>query len=243
MFTIAIITVARQPNTLDRCLDSILCQLDGNVDVHLWIGSDDASHTQRFESYVHIHPMKTQQWHSIRDWSVHRRFCVNYQRALSTLQMTPAQGLCVCEDDIVVRAGFAEQLKLTIDEIESSAGMTDYALAAYAAYDFESDRSLYRGRYYCSYPADKFFGTQCVYFPSSIVFDVQLRMQRDGVELSRAPGDLVLREYFIEQQNLYACTRSLAQHKGRTSTGLGDFHESPTFERRFEPIEGFSTAQ
>jgi hypothetical protein len=231
-------TVDRTPEYVHGTLASLFASAGaggdgGPAEVHLVVGSADCSYLDRYRHHgrVRIHPLPEAEWDRVGRLSVKRRFCHNYHRCL-TLPLDGCRGLCVCEDDVVVRDGFAAKLRAAADEMERAHGLRRYLLAGYAPYDPAADPSLGRGRYYASYYAPGFYGTQCMYYPAAVVGRLADRVLRDGLDGDLA-GDMVVKAVGLELNAIYGTVASLAQHVGRRTTGLGNFHQSPTFDRPF----------
>ena len=123
-----------------------------------------------------------------------------------------------------------------VEEMEDEHGLVKYLLACYAPYRLADNPSLKRGRYYVSYFAPGFYGTQCVYYPRCVLPDVSKMVWERGVVAHKKPGDMIVKEYAVAINGLYATIRSIAQHIGSKSTGLGNFHCSPTFDEEFPDI-------
>ena len=117
--------------------------------------------------------------------------------------------------------------------MEQRDGLQKFILACYHSYELAGDPSLARGEYYCSYHAPKFYGTQCVYYPRSVLNEVAAAVHLEGIEKTGKPGDFIVRDYAHWINALYGTKRSLAQHVGRVSTGLGNFHASASFYQPF----------
>jgi hypothetical protein len=234
---LAIMTVERDPPYVHQTIASLFASdplVHDLPSVHLVIGSASMDY---LASYRHhrafaFHPLTEPEQETVKSWGVHRRFCHNYARCLS-LPIPDGGGICVCEDDIVFRDRFLQRLMLTVREMEGEAGLRDYCLALFADADFERDATFYRGRYYCSY-GSPFHGTQCMYYPRPAALPIRDYVWRLGVENAAKPGDLLLQDFCGDR--MYACPRSLADHIGAVSTGLGGSRGSPTFARPHRPI-------
>lgn len=166
----------------------------------------------------------------IADYHLHRRACHNYWRALG-LAEGEALAALVCEDDLVFRAGWMGMLLECLDEMQG-AGIGDFLLTAYSAGDHEAG-ALRRGRFYSSYVAGGFFGTQAMIFPRSEVTPVRELVWEHGVVAAEEPYDLLIKRRAVAKQHLYTTRHSLVQHVGLRSTGLGGGHTSPSFAREW----------
>jgi len=234
---LAVMTVDREPQYVHQTLASLLAADDLVHElgaVHLVIGCSEACYLEvyRHHKMLVFHPLSVEEDAGIQDWSVHRRFCHNYVRCLS-LPIPEDGGICICEDDIVLRDSFLQRLLLTIHEMEDEAGLRDYCLSLFADADFEANASFYRGRYYCSYGTG-FHGTQCMYYPAPVAERLRDHIQQYGVDEPTRPGDILIAE--LHGDRMYASSRSLADHIGSVSTGLGGCKSSPSFSRPFRAI-------
>ena len=237
---IAILTIDREPQYVHATIESLqkACRgLSRMPIVHVVVGCADSTYLDRYKSDASI---------SIRElppdlaalngkFSIYRRFCLNYWRCLG-ISLDGKSGICICEDDVVFRDGFLPKLCDTIRQMIEEAALSNHVLAAYAAYDFETNPSLYRRTLYCSYYAPSFYGTQCMYYSKGVVPALRQYLYDRGIRTEGPPGDMIIKEFCIEHNNLYACTRSLVQHVGARSTGLGHHHQSPTFQRQFQHL-------
>ena len=198
--------------------------------IHFMVGSADTEYLDRYQndSRFQIHAMPPEEAERISSWSVHRKFCANYERCLRLAEERQV-GLCICEDDVIFRENFIECLLETINDLQSREKTDEYVIALYSAFPYQRRKSLEESELYRNYPADTYYGTQCVYYPPKVRSEIADLVHAEGVENYQAPGDMLVKKYCIEHQNLYSAARSLAQHVGGTSTGLGGFHESPTF--------------
>jgi hypothetical protein len=235
---IVISSVFREPVYVHQTLASLFMS-DPSVHkshVHLMVGGPDADYLR---DYAHHPNLTVHRWtdsdaKTADGWWVHRLAAYNYWRCL-TVDGSGHSGLCVCEDDVVFRAGFATKLAATIREIEEQHSQSKYVLAAYAPYSFNSHNQDSSGRRFCRYPANDFYGSQCVYYPASVLAELAAYLYDGAVERAVAPYDIVIKEFCRQTDCLLACTPSLTQHIGRVTTGLGNFHTSPTFEQEWGP--------
>lgn len=160
---------------------------------------------------------------------VHWRACHNYWRALGLIH-AGVRAVLVCEDDLIFRDGWLVQLLECLNEMQDHK-LGHFILAAYSPRDHE-EPPFRRGRYYSSYVAHGFYGTQAMLYPAAEIEPVRTLLRVHGVETSEEPYDLLIRRRVMEQQHLYTTRISLVQHVGAQSTGLGDGrHRSPSFTR------------
>ncbi len=163
----------------------------------------------------------------VKEFSLHRKGCAAYWRAMG-LASAGSRAVLVCEDDVIFRDRWLEQLLDCLNEMED-AGISEFILSVYSPYDLEEWR---RGRAYSSYPAGAFFGTQGVLYPARELAPVREMIWKHGVLLAEQPYDLLMKRRAIERQHLFGSRHSLVQHVGFTTTGLGGGHHmSPSFGR------------
>ena len=230
---IAIMTRNRQPQYIHGTVESLLAsggivrELAG---FYMAVDETDTAYLSgiNMRERMTIVPLTNTEAEAVGGMILHQRACHNYHRAL-TLPPGHAAGLLVCEDDLVFCPGFLEKLLQTLNEMEA-AGLKDFMLACYASYDFDSDRSLKRGTFYSSYPAHWFYGTQCMFYTRSEIPAVAGTILKHGVLRYENAYDMLIKHHAMYRNNLYATRRSLVQHVGIVSTGLGkNHHTSPTF--------------
>jgi hypothetical protein len=159
---------------------------------------------------------------------LHRRASNNFVRALRAAPSS-ARGVIICEDDIVFRNGFLGHLIESLNELQEN-GWTNFILSAYSPHNHDKDAMPFPARFVRCYDPDRFYGTQCVFLPVPIARALADYIYARGVEAKDAPYDLLLGNYAKAAANLFATRCSLVQHVGTTSTGLGIWHTSPTFD-------------
>jgi hypothetical protein len=231
---LVISTIDREPAYIHRTLASLFLsgpEAHDFTPVHLMVGSEDDGYLGDYahSDAVHVHPLPREEWRTISDWGPHIRCCHNYHRCL-TLPLDGSRGLIVCEEDLIFQNGFFPRLVATIDEIEAKAGVEEYALAAYACYDFRDSREEPNGELFAPYDVEGFYGTQCVYYPRKVVPKLAELVLSKGVERYTEPVDLLVKKAYREFEGFFACRTSLVQHIGESTTGLGGFHQNSTFD-------------
>jgi len=165
----------------------------------------------------------------VEQFHLHRRACHNYAKALS-LARPEARALMVCEDDILFRDGWVGMLLDALNEV--SPNQQEFMLAAYSPRDNEAQNGP-PGSYISGYPAEEFYGTQAMVFSKREASFVRDTIWKRGVERVDAPYDILIKERAMEIRNLVATRHSLVQHIGFISTGLGSYHQSPSFAREW----------
>lgn len=235
---VSIITVKREPEYIHTTLASLFAAdpWAGRMhSVNLYVGSNDASYLDCYAHHerITVKRLSDGEWDSIKDMSIWQRLCHNNQRALHV--PCGARGLIFLEDDVVLKDGFVHTLIDTIQEIDQRIGKRKYLLACYCPYRW-SDKSLRRGKLFMAYPCWDFYGTQFMFYPKAVVQELAGYFARFGSGDESMPNDMIVKKYgteiTVEQGctgGIYACTQSLAQHIGKRTTGVGTFHQSPTF--------------
>jgi Mannosyltransferase putative len=230
---IAIATVPREPQYIHSTLASLFASdpyVHGVAGLHLFVGAPDPAYLDPYRHHrqIRIEPLPESDALRSAGWTVHRKACLNHYRCLS-VPLGNARGLCVCEDDVVFCDDFIEKLLAGVREMEEDYGLSRYLLACYVPYRLD-EPALQRGKRFASYPPHGFYGTQCMYYPKSVLAELAERVRKEGVESYTQPVDMIVKDFGIEIDGIYGTTRSLVQHVGRQTTGLGNFHTSPTFE-------------
>jgi len=232
-FEIVISTTHRSPSFLAQTLASLFMAGSASTrveSVHLMVGSLEERYLDTYAHHgaLRAHLMGKAEWSRIKGHTVHRRASYNYARCLA-LPVGASRGLLVCEDDIVFQDGFFDAALATIEELEEQRGPAPFILALYACYDLRNQPSPPGGERYARYEAHAFYGTQCVYFAAPLLPELADLVMREGFEMGTEPYDMVLKRYCLGNDLLFASRSSLVQHIGNTSTGLGNFHATPTF--------------
>lgn len=206
--------------------------------IELVIGGSDSTYIDNYRHHqlFRFHPLSASEQASIQPWSTHRKFCLNYHRCLTNGIGSCKNGILICEDDIIFQDRFLSKLLVTIYEMESQFSIKDYLLACYVPHALHHDPSLKRGKYFASYYAPSFYGTQCMYYPQRVLPRLASLIYDYGVAHYTRPGDMIVKMFGEEINGIYGTVRSLAQHIGRHSTGLGYFHTASSFNEPFPDI-------
>lgn len=159
----------------------------------------------------------------VEPFRVHRRACHSYWRALGLVESKP-RAVIVCEDDLIFRDGWLGMLLECLNEMQAR-GLTTFLLAAYSAYDHE-ERSLRRGRYFSSYPAHHFFGTQAMLYTADELEPLRKLIWRHGVENPEEPYDLL-----IKRRAIARLRSMLWKHRECSSSGEPRPHAHKTPDR------------
>ena len=208
--------------------------------VHLFVGSEESGYLDCLAASPRlvIHPMEADEWAAIADWSLHRRHSYIYWKVLNHFAQR-GEAICIGEDDVLYDPRFEAKLAQSIAELE--ARTDDYALAYYQATDLAADLAhdpdVWHGRLVSGYPGPNFYGLQGMCYSPAALGTVRDVIHERGVIRAEAPTDIVIHDL----TNLYLVHKSLIQHLGHQSTGLGWFHSSPTFGQPWPGDEGSET--
>jgi alpha 1,2-mannosyltransferase len=227
----AISTIARKKGYID----SLLPDIPIRSRIRLVVGSPESRFLERhrLDPRYEIVEMPAEDWLLYEGTNVHHRATFNYWRCLTFgLSSSESTGLLVLEDDVRAAQHWAQRLEETLRQIEPRFGQR-FVLALYSPYG----RPHEPGLLYTPYPNRSFYGTQAMYYPQSVRQGFAAYLKINGVELNRAPYDLLLGGYLdSEGIPLLATSPSLFQHVGARSTGLGLlFHQAPDFQKYLYP--------
>lgn len=229
---LAITTVDREPPYVHQTLASLFAS-DPLVHelpaVHLVVGTKNAEYLRHFRHHPNLrfYVLDDEEHERISKWTPHRRCCHNYVRCLS-LPIPAGGGVCVVEDDVIFRHGFLNDLLKAISEMENVGHLRPYALSLFCDRDLEARPSFRQGVYYCRYGLD-FYGTQGMYYPRDTALELRDYVQQHGVDTHEYAVDLLIGGAC--KGRMYGCPRSLVDHIGAVSTGLGGMAPSPSFRR------------
>ncbi len=216
---------------------SCLENADGPIEFDFSVGVPAGGHYKQYEDLGRVHYMDEESHKNLEGYSVHKFYLVNYFNAL---HLVGQEGSLLVEDDVRFRPHWDTCLQQSINEI--SRDLSSWVLSGYGANPHDcasgANESLTRGKFYCSYVADTFFGTQAMYYPYAEARKCIKRFEDYGYGTKKLPqsavdappADLLIREVFCRDQNLYSSIISIVQHVGLHTTGLGGFHHSPTFD-------------
>lgn len=225
---IAVTTVWRKDNYLDATMSSLLVEypLCRNHPVALVIGSPQTEHLASYIPLagITILEMGPHTWSWIKDTDVRNRATWNYYRCLTQCNVG-LRGSLILEDDIKFARGWRQRLDMTLAALEARFG-AEFVLTVYDGYGWHPKESFL----YASYPLQPFAGTQGVYYPARVREGYAKYLKRHGVISNKNHYDYLLRDYLTQEEiPLFATVPSLVQHLGKNTTGVGLWHESPSF--------------
>ena len=232
MLSLSVMTCPRQEGYLVQTLDGLI-QSDPALarlrEVVIAVDAETDEHLQKHRTNPRfsVALLSAAEAARVNAVELHQRACNNFFRAL-TLPSRAYRGLVVCEDDLIFRPAWLAKLCAALNEMDQ-AGLRDFVLSAYSPRDHE-EPSLRRGKFYSSYYAASFFGSQCLFFTASQVESIAARVWDREANTFCAPYDLLVNEHCTAAQNLYATRFPLVQHAGVASTGLGSFHSACRFD-------------
>ncbi len=222
-------TVYRPEDYLAATLESFSAETPiskGNP-ITLVVGSPSTEHVARYRARpgIEIVEMGPSVWGWIQNNELRHRATWNYYRCL-TRPGAGKRGSLVLEDDVDFALGWRARLDATIALLEQRRG-ADFVLSVYDPVGWRSETEAL----YADYEPKRFYGTQAVYFTAKTRQEYARYLKRRGVVGNEGHYDQLLRDYSLDTgQPIFACTPSLVQHVGRTTTGLGPFHRAPNFE-------------
>jgi len=228
-FNISMITVRRSNNNyINNTLESF-CNTQPQYVLNLMVHNtadqlDFISLDFQNNPLINVVPLTPEEAERIKDWHVHRKFNHNYHRALAFPDIKPEQYKITMEDDLEFDPAFWAKLNdiLTLNSIQSRT-----AIALYACYDNGPKQNKLSEYYVNSY-----YGTQCMLYTPDIVPGAADFIKMFGSESYNEPGDMLLKAFLRSNAYcLYHSHRSLVQHIGYVSTGLGNHHMSGTYKQ------------
>jgi hypothetical protein len=155
---------------------------------------------------------------------VHQNSQYNYAYILQL-----SKNYLIVEDDIIFSNNFLTHLNYILSDLElfKKEVSERYAVALYSCYRWTDD---YTDRVrLCEYPLDSFYGTQAMLYDEYTAKNFgDYLMNNIGVEAY----DLALKSYINKVDpsvKLLASTRSIVQHNGQTTSGLGFFHQAANY--------------
>ena len=132
----------------------------------------------------------------------------------------------IIEDDVNFSQTFLQDFQLVLSELQP---FSKYAVAIYSCYTWTKNTNNHIRL--TNYPLRDFYGTQAMLYDHETSKNFgEFLYNNIGLE----PYDMALKSYinlFDKEVKLLASTRSLVQHIGEQTTGLGFFHQSATYNR------------
>ena len=210
----AVVTIDRSPERyLAATLASARSRAQGAVLFDLFVSDERRAYLRECDSSI-ISKVETLPTWASEGMTVHSCHTLNYSRVLLH------HGL-IFEDDLVFCRDWDVCLAESLDECRRRREDGRFVLALYSCYDWDETGPI------AAYPVEGFYGSQAMYFPPAVRTSFHLHLLRN---FGREPTDILLKSFCREQGvSLFACSRSLVQHVGIRSTGLGDFHRTANF--------------
>ena len=197
--------------------------------IHLFVGDPDSSHVDflgdcpRFT----IHRLAPGDWRRIEGRSLGQRWAFNYWRCLNHFAER-GEGVVLAEDDVWYDPKFGPFCREVVAEAEALG--PDYILALYSSRDYADHLDRHRGCLLSVAVPDTFFGTQAMFYPAQSIAEITELMRSEALD-GDTPCDVLIAHWARRRENLLVSTISLVQHLGWQSTGLGYWHDSPSFGR------------
>jgi hypothetical protein len=232
---VAISTTDRQPPFVHDLLQTLFAKGQGkDLRIRCVVCGPDDGYLQDWSGRIETETLDSRGVRRIAHLKPKRRIFFNAIRCLKGADY--ADSLLLCQDDIVFCKDWRAKLSKMIDRApvhlaksqprHSKLGRCGdrYLLSLYAAYPFKA-------RPVCGYPIQKFYGTQCMFFPQQVLQDVAEAMDGAFDEGRCPPDDIWLKEWCMRQDLPILCgIPNLVQHVGVGSTIGSGFHQSPTYE-------------
>jgi len=231
---IAISTIDREPAFVHKLLDTLFVndQAEG-LRIRCVVNGDDDGYLQHWDQ-IETEVLDEKGMRELASFSTKRRIFFNTMRCL--VDADHSDSLLYCQDDVIFCSNWRSKLNTMISKAPDYLRRTEprhrakqrsedrYVLSLYASYPFKT-------RPVASYPTQKFYGMQCVYFPQVVLKDIALKMA-DTFRGGRCPpDDIWLKESCMRQDLPILCgIPNLVQHVGNGSTIGSSFHTSPTFQ-------------
>ncbi len=234
IMTIGIVTIDRGDNYVHTTIADLFANCKEPIRVDLFVGCRNSAYLDqyRYDERITIHELSQADWERIEPWGTHRRCSFNFWRAFRYYSERNTYA-CLLEDDVIVCNYFCERLREAVSEIETT--YPKYILALYSPHDLRFEAEGDCGHYYSSYDTMSFYGIQAMYYPASVLSDLESYFKKFAVENPRDPADLVIASFGGDDNIIYGTRYPIAQHVGYVTTGLGNFHDAPHFDRNYNP--------
>lgn len=204
---VAFMTIQRAENYIEKTLASCCRNATVRPGIEIYCGSSTSNHLPLRDEVVGITPF--------RDWDgmkPHVNHTLNYARTLLHCGT-------IFEDDVAFCPAWDSLLRRLIDTIARS--HKDYVLALYSCYPWDP------GEPWREYPVDKFYGTQGMHFSRKVRTELAAHLLK---HIGKEPSDMLLKSFCKENKiPLFAVSRSLVQHMGKVTTGLGSYHQTMNY--------------
>lgn len=215
---VAVITVDRPRNYIQK----VISQLPKDLRLRVIVGSPSYGYLEQFRSNprIEIIGVDLAEWDQVKSFGRAHRASWNYWRSL-VYGARPGvkKGLLLLEDDVLAAKGWEPRFEKTIEQIETQYG-EDYVLALFTN-DSQFSEPVSDKKYYTRYPAEKYAGSQAMYYSESVRTGFAEYLAVEGRESFRMGYDLVLREYLKRTGiPLFSTTPCLFEHIGEVGTGL-----------------------
>ena len=210
-------------NYIYQTIDSLEKNSTEKLFIKLVVGSPETEYLEKYKIKYTVIPFPTNKWNFIKLNSVRYRAIFNYYRCLGLY----SSDALIFEDDINFTDNWLVKLNNIVKDIENQ-GIRKYILSLYSPYQ---ETSLFE-KDYGFLGSFLFYGTQGMYYPSTIKKDLYEYIYQEGVLKNSAPYDELVAQYAAKNKiPIIDCKKSLVQHIAPDdSTGLCiKPHTSPTF--------------
>ena len=210
--------------------------------VYLAVGVPDTAWLQALggKPWLGWFPLPPALWAKCRAGAPTLRLMYNFYRVLALPLKPGAPGRLMLEDDIVFAPECCELLSAAIAEVPPS--ITKYALALYCTQNMLGKPNRRITTHLYEYPPGSYYGAQGLYISRALLPELTAYVKRNGVELRNAPNDIqvnhMIKQAQARRQNirLFAVQPNIVQHVGKVTTGVGRWHQSPTFGKPWSKV-------
>jgi hypothetical protein len=146
--------------------------------------------------------------------------------------------VCLVASDTEARRGLVPKLVEATNEL-SRGGVRQFILSGYAPLKLSEWGGVVRGRLCVEFPAEWFFGFECLIMPAEIAVELTEYIHRSWSEVFERgePLGLIINRFCRARKILFATRRSVVQHVGsRVLAGEGR-HRSATFALPWPGVE------
>jgi hypothetical protein len=256
---ISIVTCQREPQYIHRTIASLF-----TADKHIYkVGSIDifvdGPETTFLRQYwthatINIHYLSKEE--QLYKASLHKRLDATNKK--NKIHMTPRhincslghyrarnvdmdgyKALMVLEDDVTLRNNFIDNLSDVYTELKKDK-IPHWSVSLQDNQNVKGSLARYRGKYYISYPGERFYGFTGTFLPAQTVEPVRDVIKDYGMERAIDPADLCMHRLAgpgkLLGQGFFCSAWDITSHEGEVSTGLGGGRGSNNWHIKWRPL-------
>ena len=220
---VVISTCKRENSYIHQLLSTMMLGSSSTLKINLVVSGQDSSYLDCYKHLpnIKIHTCSDSEWDVIKHLPSKFKASYNY---IKCLMINDHENSLVFEDDVIFQYDWIRKFYTCLTDIEND-GNSKYILSLFSFNKCNSQKN------YFLVPKLSWAGTQAIYYPKSVLKDIEKYLldvtnsvSRTQIEPSNPSFlhayDMIIKEYcMLEDIKIYMPVESLIQHIGKVTAG------------------------